>query len=204
MDLHLLLRRFAALVWILLLAVAACSPSGSNPLEPVPSTPTVSSSDGWSAFFLRTPYPYGTPLPLAEYSPLDGTYVKMDPITATPFPCRRCPDYKPEGGLWKLNFDNGIFRIYHTLTGWKSMGSFRVDGKKLYLFNDPNCTNVTGTYTWQVIKGELLLMEVEDSCAIRLRAVNLTKQPWRSCQPPNQEAGRTGHWPEPEGCTAKP
>jgi hypothetical protein len=54
---------------------------------------------------------------------LDGTYTKLDPKKAPPVPCRRCPDYVPQGGIWKLNLDKGIFRIFHESTGWRSIGS---------------------------------------------------------------------------------
>jgi hypothetical protein len=47
---------------------------------------------------------------------------------------------------------------------------------------------------------KLILNLAEDNCAIGLRAINLTKLPWLSCQPPNREAAITDHWPKPAGC----
>jgi hypothetical protein len=149
---------------------------------------------------LHTPHPFTTPLPPAEASPLDGTYIKTVIQDTPTVHCRRCPDYAPEGGLWKLSFSKGIFRIYHAESGWRSLGSFTVTGDDLALFNDPNCTGLVGRYTWAVDEGELRLAAVDDPCAIELRAMNLTQQPWASCQPPNQEAAISGHWMEPERC----
>jgi hypothetical protein len=131
---------------------------------------------------------------------MDGTYTKVETKETPPVPCRRCPDYAPEGGIWKLNLSNGVFRIFHTVTGWKDMGSFILSGDQLTLANDPVCHEVIGVYRWKLEEGKLILTVVDDNCAIGLRAINLTKLPWLSCQPPNTEAAVTGHWPKPPGC----
>jgi hypothetical protein len=152
------------------------------------STATLSE---WQALYQRTPYPYGTPLPPAMSGPFDSVYVKLDPKPEPIVHCRRCPDSAPEGGLWKIGFDRGIFRIYFPGTNWKSMAACTVDGDRLTLFNDPNCIDVVGTYTWKLENRQLTLVEIDGSCAIRLRAMNLTHQPWDSCQLPNKEAAVT-------------
>lgn len=131
---------------------------------------------------------------------MDGTYTKVDPKEGTPVPCRRCPDYAPEGGVRVLLFDKGVFRLHHPARGWRSVGSFTVSGERLFLFNDPNCHLEGGVNTWALSDGKLTLHEVQDGCAIQLRALNLTALPWNSCQPPNVEAAVTGHWPVPPGC----
>jgi hypothetical protein len=154
----------------------------------------------WAELFQRTPYPYTLPLPPAEATPLDGTYTKFETKETPPVPCRRCPDYAPEGGIWKVNFSKGVFRIFHTVTGWKDMGSFVLSGDQLTLANDPVCHEVVGVYRWKLEDGKLILTVIEDKCAIGLRAMNLTKLPWLSCQPPNREAAITDHWPKPTGC----
>jgi hypothetical protein len=156
--------------------------------------------DRWTELFQHTPYPYHTPVPPAEATILDGTYVKIDPQKGTPVPCRRCPDYLVEGGLWKLNFDKGIFRILFQVTGWRSMGSFTISGDRLYLFNDPNCIDDVGEFRWSLKDGQLVFQEINDPCAIDLRGKNLIKQPWLSCQPPDEEASGAGEWTEPVGC----
>jgi hypothetical protein len=99
-----------------------------------------------------------------------------------------------------LQLDRGVFRIFHAVSGWKSIGHIAVEGDKLTLSNDPVCPDAVGVYTWKVEENRLVIEAIEDNCAIRLRAMNLTKQPWLSCRPPNREAAVTGHWPEPAGC----
>jgi hypothetical protein len=140
---------------------------------------------------------------------LNGTYVKFDPKEEPPVHCLRCPDYAPEGGVWKLHLDRGIFRIFHEVTGWQSAGSFVITRdretkleypERLVLFNDPTCTGVVGVYTWDYGNGNLILRVVDDTCSIHLRAMNLTALPWQSCYPPGIEAGITDHWPKPPGC----
>jgi hypothetical protein len=169
--------------------------------EPVsPSVQSSSTSIIWSELLQKTPYPHTAPLPAGVPTALDGTYTKFDPKKTPPVPCRRCPDYVPEGGLWKLNLSKGVFRIFHQLTGWRSIGSIVVDGNRVRLFNDPTCMKVVGSYRWTLKEGHLVLQVAEDECAIGMRAKNLTQLPWLSCQPPSMEAGFSGHWNKPPGC----
>jgi len=158
------------------------------------------SAEIWSELLQRMPYPYTDPLPPQVPTPVDGTYTKFELEEAPPIPCRRCPDYAPEGGIWKLNLSKGVFRIFHPVTGWKDIGSFAVWGDRLILANDPVCHEIIGTYRWRLEEGKLILNVVEDKCAIGLRAMNLTNLPWLSCQPPNREAAITDHWLKPAGC----
>lgn len=193
----------ASLILSLLAACAAppaptASPTGAAAGAAASAWPTA--LDRWLELFQRTPYPFTTPLPPATASALDGTYTKTVIKDTPTVKCRRCPEYAPEGGLWKLNFDSSIFRIYHQATGWRSLGSFSVSGSDLTLFNDPACLDVVGRYTWALAGGQLQLTAVDDPCAIALRAMNLTQLPWDSCRPPNTEAAVTGHWPAPPGC----
>jgi hypothetical protein len=175
----------------------------------VPATP----ADTWSVLLQKTPYPYLLPLPAPTRTILDGTYTKFEQKEAPAVHCLRCPDYAPEGGLWKLNLDKGIFRIVHEVTGWQSIGSFVLAkdtltsgaSDHLVLFNDPTCPGAFGLYAWELEDGRLILKEIEDECSIHLRAMNLTNLPWRSCRPPPEvfqaiEAGITDHWPKPPGC----
>ncbi|NTU62126.1 MAG: hypothetical protein HGB05_01680 [Chloroflexi bacterium] len=176
-----------------LLTIAACSPNSARLAQSTltPSgRPTTQSS----------PYPYTTPLPPPVVTDLDGLYAKIDPKPGTPVPCKRCPDYAPAGGAWQLGFDKSTYRVLHVPTGWRSVGSYTVSGNQLTLFNDPVCHNKVGTYTWIVKNGELTFQEIDDQCAIQLRAVNLTRQPWSLCQPPNTEVAVTDHWLKPAGC----
>ena len=150
----------------------------------------------WTELLQKTPFPHTAPLPPQKRTVVDGTYTKFNPKKTPPVPCRRCPDYVPEGGIWKLQLSKGVYRIFHEFSGWRSIGSFTVDGSRVQLFNDPTCIEVTGTYTWTLTAGRLNWVVVQDECAIGMRAKNLTQQPWMSCQPPSMEANRE----KPPGC----
>jgi hypothetical protein len=58
-------------------------------------------SDLWSELLQRSPYPYTLPLPPLNATVMDGTYTKFETKETPPVPCRRCPDYAPEGGICK-------------------------------------------------------------------------------------------------------
>ena len=194
-----------ALGFGLMLCIISCSsPPQSSRTVPAPSPPAgeanVSQSIIWTEMLQKTPFPHTAPLPPQVPTVLDATYTKFDPKERPPVPCRRCPDYVPAGGIWKLNFNNGVYRIFHDYTGWRSIGSFVVDGNRVRLFNDPTCMEATGAYAWKLEAGRLSFQVIEDECAIGMRAKNLTMLPWMSCQPPSMEAGYSGHWNEPPGC----
>ncbi len=160
-------------------------------------TPTI---DRWQEIQLWTPYPHTTPLPPRTETPIDGSYVRIDPRTGERTPCRRCPPYPPEGGVWKLYLSEGIFRVYHPRTGWRTLGSYTVDGDEITFFNDPQCHLAVGRFSWARDARTLQLALVADDCELGTRAKNFTSQPWLSCQPPNHEAAVTGHWHVPAGC----
>lgn len=165
-------------------------------------------TDVWTSALDKTPFPYLLPLPEPRRTPLDGTYTKVELKDAPPVHCLRCPDYAPEGGTWKLYLDKGVFHVLHGATGWKSVGSFVATRDRwtsgapdqLLLFNDPTCPDAIGLYSWRLDEGQLVLDVIDDTCAIHLRAMNLTSLPWQSCRPPNLEAGITDHWLKPPGC----
>lgn len=186
-----------------LTALYASFPTGAFGTESEPAPPSGQNrptSIIWSELLQKTPFPHTAPLPARVPTALDGTYTKFDPKKAPPVPCRRCPDYVPQGGIWKLNLDKGVFRIFHESTGWRSIGSFIIDGTRVQVFNDPCCLEVKGSYRWTLEQGRLNLQVVEDKCASGQRAKNLTKLSWLSCQPPSMEAGFSGHWNKPPGC----
>jgi hypothetical protein len=201
---------FAAVATFLVVIIAACNSStgraelGLSVTPEVPPAPT----GIWSGLLKRTPYPYVLSLPQPTRSSLDGTYVKLEQREGEPVHCLRCPDWGLEGGVWKLSLDRGIFRVYHEVTGWHSLGSFVVSRDQeskerldqLVIFNDPVCPSTIGLYLWKLEEGELSLQVVHDPCSIRLRAINLAHMDWHSCQPPNAEAAVTDHWSKPAGC----
>jgi hypothetical protein len=125
--------------------------------------------------------------------PLDGIYAKYDPAPPQWWSCLRCADYRPAGGAWRLQFDRGVMRIYYEVTGWNDIASYTVSGDRLYLFNDPYCSDVTGEYKWSLEGENLNLETVQDSCAFQLRERNLSAQAWETCA-----AGAGGE--KPRGC----
>ena len=184
-----------------MIAYSFASAAGAQSPEPsTASTPGGSPRSVWIELLHRTPYPHTAPLPPLVRTTLDGTYTKIDPKKTPRIPCRRCPDYAPEGGIWKLNLDKGIFRIFHEVTAWRSIGSFLVQGNQVRFFNDPYCLEAIGAYNWTLEGGRLRLVAIWDKCAIGLRAMNLTKLPWLSCQPPSVETAISDHWHMPSGC----
>ena len=177
----------------------------AQPLTPSPAaatTPTPIPTESWLVVLQKTPYPYTTPLPPETPTALDGIYVKFEPKEGTPVPCRRCPDYLPEGGIWRLNLDRGIYRIFHEGTGWFSMGSFTVSDDQMMIFNDPTCIHAVGVYEWELTEGGLLLAAIEDACQVNRRGRSFATLAWTPCHPPNTEAAVTDHWPRPADCAA--
>lgn len=174
----------------------------SPTLPPPAATPSSApAEDRWQQINLWTPYPFTTPLPPFAGTPLDGVYVYNDTVHApNRVHCRRCPPYPPQAGIWKLRLDNGIFRVIHPDTGWRSLGSFTVDGDRVTLFNDPNCHLAEGVFGWQMAENGLTMQLVNDDCELGTRAILFTGGLWQSCHPPNQEAAISGHWNPPPGC----
>lgn len=163
-------------------------------------------TDIWSDLLAQTPIPHTTPLPESEWTPIDGTYAKIDPSQPQWWACRRCADYRPAGGIWKVQFDKGVMRIYYPITGWRSIASYSVAGDRLFIFNDPYCPQEVGEYLWNLedewnLPNRRLAIEVaSDPCSIQLRGENLSNQPWYSCMPPNEMTGASDHWHKPPGC----
>ena len=160
-------------------------------VEPSPTTP---SKNIWENLLQATPYPHLLPLSPESASPLDGTFAKVDPSPPQWWTCYRCADYRPTGGIWRIQFDKGVMRIYYEVTDWKSIASFIVEGNRLKIFNDPFCPHEIGEYEWNYEGGLLSLTAIEDGCAFDLRRENLIKQSWAVCTT-DQPA---------EGCTDPP
>jgi hypothetical protein len=176
--------------------------------KPVPTKPLTSATpvDVWASLLQVTPIPATTALPDEAWTPIDGTYAKLDPSEPQWWACRRCADYRPAGGIWKLQFDKGVMRIYYDVTGWHSLASYTIANDRLFLFNDPYCPQEVGEYIWNLedkwglIDRALKLEVVKDSCSISLRGQNLSELAWDSCQPPNVMTGASGHYHKSPGC----
>ena len=148
--------------------------------------------DQWGELLQRKPYPYTIPL-VAKPTGLDGTYVKKAKKEGPIVPCRRCPDWMPYPGIWKLNLSQGVYRIFYRATGWKSIGTCIVADNRIILANDPSCIKGIGVYTWKLEAGKLIFEVIDDECAIRLRALNLTEVPWILCHPPCSDSAAAVH-----------
>ncbi len=133
------------------------------------------------------PYPFTTPIPPLEPTAIDGDYRRrVTPRVAggPSVPCRRCAPYRIETGTTILTLAEGRYRIEHHGPGpsssqFRSSGHFSLDGDRITLFNDPECTRMEGVYTWEVSRQALTLTVVEDECPysqLRQRFLQLT--PW--------------------------
>jgi hypothetical protein len=188
----------AAIFAVMVVLAAFSRGSGARAADgtiPVPAAQAI-----WAGLLERQPYPYLIPLPESKRTEIDGTYTKLVLDQAERVHCLRCPDYAPGAGIWKLSFDQGVFRIFHSESRWKSIGTYIVAGDRLLLANDPTCIDELGLYSWKLNEGRLVFEVIDDPCAIRLRAMNLTQMSWDSCRPPNIEAAVTEHWHKPQGC----
>lgn len=174
-------RIFLPLVMILTACATTPTPT------PTPITPGI-----WEGLLEASPYPHEFPLPEPVVSAMDGTYAKIGLSPPQWWTCYRCADYRPMGGIWRIQFERGVMRIYYEVTKWKSIASFTVSGSRLKIFNDPFCPHEVGEYEWSLSDGDLSLTPVNDTCAFNLREENLTKQSWTNCP----SAGT-----QPEGCS---
>ncbi len=132
----------------------------------------------------RHPYPYTTPTPPDEPTPLDGTYARLvtADVVGADTPCRRCPPYRLMVGFEILGLERGVFEVYHEGSGYMSVGHYAIDDDTITFFNDPNCPKVRGTY---LATGDLSFEPIDDPCAfdqVRLRF--LSSLPWRRIAPP--------------------
>jgi len=191
-------------LWLVLVMGACAAPPGRQASPSgqarLPATNTLAPAERWAELLQHVPYPFARPLPPPEVTGIDGTYVKVEASGQVHWPCRRCPDFKPEDGLWRVSFGRGVFHIYYPTGDWASTSSYAVSGDRLELFNDPSCIDVIGRYLWRLDRGQLVLTVEDDPCAIELRAWNLTNLPWHSCALPGDESSEADTWHPPEGC----
>ncbi len=154
-----------------------------SPIAVASATPTTL----WNALLQATPFAYHTPMPEPVQSKLDGLYAKIDSSPPQWWRCYRCADYRPAGGIWRLQFKESVMRIYYDVTGWRTIASFTTADDRLYIFNDPYCPEDVGEYKWNIVNGQLNLETVNDHCAFDLRAKNITLQLWVACTPSTEK-----------------
>ncbi len=183
---------------VFLVVIAGERQDGSLGMRPESGTSTPTSI--WASLLARTPIAYsGTPLPESSQTPIDGTYVKLDPSWPQWWLCLRCADYRPAGGIWKLQFDHGVMRILYDVTGWRSLAWYSLEGDRLLVAHDAYCQDV-GVYGWELREGSLHLRAIEDECAFGLRSRNLSRQPWIACPAETGAAEATSGAGSPPGC----
>ena len=106
--------------------------------------------------------------------------------------------------------------------GFSGAGRATRDGDELVLTDDPACPGTTGSYSVELGDVDrfgllpehraqsMTLAVVSDSCSARAGALVGATWVLRAsgrdgvygiCDPPNEEAAITGHWPVPSGCS---
>ncbi len=153
----------------------------------------------WDELLKRDAFIYTVPR-VNKPTPIDGVYIKTALKKGQIVPCRRCPDWLANPGVWRLYFKKGIYRIINTDTGWKSIGTYIVSKDRVFLANDSACIYDFGVYSFKFKDRVLTFDIIDDPCAIKLRGMNFCETDWVSCYPPNEEASITAHWPKPHGC----
>jgi hypothetical protein len=152
------------------------------------------------------PYPYTKPTPAPVPTEIDGTYMLILTLqdlgganNALPFPCRRCLPYARDPGVLTVIFFDGAYFVDHQMSGFHATGHYEVEGNRLTLFNDPNCSRVRGTYTWQLDGASLRLRSVDDTCAFEgERATDLASDVWTRIPVCRREVQHL--WPGILGC----
>jgi hypothetical protein len=182
---------------VLFTFIFLCSCGQAPPLQSIPTetgtpmpivtrtpTPTLDATPTtlWDGLLSHEPISYlETPLAPAQASPIDGLYGRLLDIPPQWWRCLRCADYRIAGGLWRLQFDKGVMRIYYALNSWRAIASFTVEGDRLFIFNDSTCIQ-PGEYKWSLANGSLHLEPVgEDNCYFGLRGKNLSDGNWQLC-----------------------
>ena len=152
------------------------------------------------------PYPYTTPVPPREGTPIEGTYVRIlsldvvgGPLIGLPYRCLRCIPYRVDAGLTTLIFYEGRYFLHHQLSGFKALGHFTIDGDRIRLFNDPNCSGTAGEYSWRLERGAITFKVIDDPCPFDdERSDDLTLSEWTKV--PACHRRMIGLWPGFLGC----
>ncbi|MGH2637335.1 MAG: hypothetical protein ACRDHU_14480 [Actinomycetota bacterium] len=199
-------RRLAVAVVALAIAAGACEggdgagSAAAMSATPASGTPSPSSSSE----FVRVggapariedqtiddptllPYPFMSPTPPPTASALDGTYLRTMTLrdvggarVGLPFRCLRCPPFRIDAGVSTLIFTRGAYYLHHQLSGFRTMGSFVVEGDRVTLFNDANCPQTPGVYAVDATPHGLRFRVIEDDCPFSgERALDLMVRPW--------------------------
>ena len=132
------------------------------------------------------PYPFMSPTPPPDPSVLDGTYLRTLTLRdvggariGLPYRCLRCPPFRIDAGVSTLIFTRGAYYLHHQLSGFRTMGSFVIEGDRVTLFNDANCPQTPGIYAFELTAHGLRFRVVEDECPFSgERSFDLLVRPW--------------------------
>jgi hypothetical protein len=196
----------ATIVLLSNLGTPTPSPASTPSAAPRPAVETVVAETLDDLPITMRPYAYTKPTPAAVPTEIDGTYMlilTLDDLggasNALPFPCRRCLPYGRDPGVLTLIFFDGAYFVDHQMSGFHATGHYEVEGDRLTLFNDPNCSRVRGTYTWQLEGASLSLKAVDDPCAFQgERATDLASDVWTRIPVCKREVQHL--WPGILGC----
>jgi hypothetical protein len=196
----------ATIVVLSNLGTPTMAPPATPSPAPRPAVETVVAETLDDLPITMRPYAYTKPTPAAVPTEIDGTYMLILTLgdlggasNALPFPCRRCLPYGRDPGVLTLIFFDGAYFVDHQMSGFHATGHFEVDGDRLTLFNDPNCSRVRGTYTWQLEGASLSLKAVDDPCAFQgERATDLASDVWTRIPVCKREVQHL--WPGILGC----
>ena len=203
------LRRFGVTaVATLWLVAAACEVDAADPAQPsqAPQTPPATGTpEPSSSGYVRIggtparisvdrtiddptllPYPFMSPTPPPDASVLDGTYLRTLTLRdvggariGLPYRCLRCPPFRIDAGVSTLIFTRGAYYLHHHLSGFRTMGSFVIQGDRVTLFNDANCPQTPGIYAFEVTAHGLRFRVIEDECPFSgERGFDLMVRPW--------------------------
>jgi len=199
-------RLFAAAGVPIVLAAACVASDAADPAEPSSATPVATGSPTPSSSeFVRVggapariavdrriedptllPYPFMSPTPAPDPTVLDGTYLRTLTLkdvggarVGLPYRCLRCPPFRIDAGVSTLIFTRGAYYLHHQLSGFRTMGSFVVDGGRVTLFNDANCPQTPGVYTFELTAHAIRFAVVDDECPFSgERSFDLLVRPW--------------------------
>jgi hypothetical protein len=200
---------------VLLAAIVLTWGDAAPAPPPTETSPSPSTESGNEVLKARTiedlpatvrPYPYTEPAPPPGATEIDGTYMLIltlddlgGPSNALPFPCVRCLPYARDPGVMTLIFFRGAYFVDHQMSAFHSTGHYEVDGDRLALFNDPNCSRERGTYTWRLDGTSLHLEAIDDPCAYQgERALDLATEDWTRIPVCKREVAHL--WPGILGC----
>ncbi len=168
-----------------LISRGSASPGAIVATSPSPQASPTQSDEPIEIAPESEPYPY-EPAPPQRPSPVDGFYMRVLTIEqmgghqlGMPFHCLRCVPYSVDAGVQTLLLHEGRYFLEHQLNRFRALGHFVVRGGRIAFYNDANCSQIRGSYEWELATHELTLEVIDDSCPyVDERSNDLTLAPW--------------------------